>query len=469
MKTPYCELITTVSDEIVKTLLDTENNLATRARLLDADIAEITRQIGLETTKKVFEHVRDDLVKKKQDEGLVIQKSPVICFNTIFGPITLRSPYLWKKYDGSTPLREFMNITHHGRSEAVNRALSDFGSEESFRQAAKRFHEHYKYILHDSTVSRVTKQIADDALNYVEHRFSHAEDQSREEGTACSPVKQMLVELDGCEIRTAVLVPVTETQDAPSEADTPQKTQDASSEADTPKKTQDAPSEADTPKKQKLINWRDVRIGLARPLESKSSLYVGQKESYPDVVSDLVQAAVLQGMSSTTDVIGVADGGIGLREELERQFSGMQFILDYPHLKDHFYETAEALGLSPQERKAWVTPHLDAIWEGNVDSVMQELAKDYATHPQDRLRRLLGYLERFSDAVDYKRFTEQGYPIGSGEIESAHKAIPQKRLKLPGACWHPDSVNPMIALRILRANEWWDDFWKEHTEQQLAA
>lgn len=64
MKTTYDELITTISDEIARKFLDTERQLATRARLLDADIAEITRQIGLETTKKVFEHGRDDLVKK---------------------------------------------------------------------------------------------------------------------------------------------------------------------------------------------------------------------------------------------------------------------------------------------------------------------------------------------------------------------------------------------------------------------
>ncbi len=34
-------------------------------------------------------------------------------------------------------------------------------------------------------------------------------------------------------------------------------------------------------------------------------------------------------------------------------------------------------------------------------------------------------------------------PIGSGEIESSHKYIPQKRLKIPGSTWHPDSLNPM--------------------------
>ncbi len=333
-----------------------------------------------------------------------------------------------------------MTITHYGRSETVTRALTDFGSEESFGQAAKRFQEHYKYPLHATTVGRVTKQIAEETFEYVEQTFAHADDAIE---TASKGVEQMLVEVDGCEIRTAVLVP------------------GESAHERSPVRQ--------TPKQQKAITWREVRIGLARPLDSLSAIYVGKSASYPDVVSDLFHAAVLQGMSSTTRVVGVGDGGIGLKEELERQFPTIQFILDKPHLNDHLYETAEAVGLGQHERADWVTSRLDAIGQGKVGTVTGELEALYAKTPHDRVKRVLGYLTRFADAVDYDHFTKHGYPIGSGEVERAHKTIPQKRLKLPGACWHPDSINPMVALRIVRANEWWEDFWKGRIEEKLAA
>ena len=45
---------------------------------------------------------------------------------------------------------------------------------------------------------------------------------------------------------------------------------------------------------------------------------------------------------------------------------------------------------------------------------------------------------RFQDCVHSRKFQSLGLPIGSGEIESAHKYIPQKRLKIPGATWHPN-------------------------------
>ena len=34
--------------------------------------------------------------------------------------------------------------------------------------------------------------------------------------------------------------------------------------------------------------------------------------------------------------------------------------------------------------------------------------------------------------LDYKTALEKGLPIGSGEIESAHRYVIQERLKLPG-------------------------------------
>jgi hypothetical protein len=85
------------------------------------------------------------------------------------------------------------------------------------------------------------------------------------------------------------------------------------------------------------------------------------------------------------------------------------------------------------------------------------------------LKSLIGYIKRIYGALNYDYFMSMDYLIGSGEIESAHKSIPQKRLKIPGAIWHADSIDPMLALRILRADDWWEDFWNQRTESLLAA
>jgi hypothetical protein len=100
------------------------------------------------------------------------------------------------------------------------------------------------------------------------------------------------------------------------------------------------------------------------------------------------------------------------------------------------------------------------LWDNDVQGLVTEGEAEDTRTANDRLRRLLNHLDRFAEAVDDGRFQEQGWPIGSGEVESAHRDIPQERLNIAGACWPPDTVNPMLSLRVIRANGWWDDFWR---------
>lgn len=359
----------------------------------------------------------------------------------IFGKVELHSPYLWKKGRWSKPLIEELGITHNGRSQAVCRALSDFGSEESFGKAAMRFKEHYKYELSSSTVDRVTMTVSKEAQGYVENRlFQAGVSYGKETGLK---VEEMLIELDGSELRTAKLRPKENSKDK------------------TPVRK--------NPKKDKIIGWHEVRIGLARPINSVTKTYIGKMDVYPAVVNHLFNASVLSGMSPETKVIGIADGGNGLKEELENQFENLKFILDKTHLKDHLYETAEELGIDCKERAKWVDAKLSRISKGHVDQVIEDLEAIYGKCKIHRVKRFIGYLRRFINSVNYEEFKEKGFPIGSGEVESAHKSIPQKRMKIPGACWHVERINPMLSLRVLRANGWWNDFWENRTNQKLAA
>lgn len=61
--------------------------------------------------------------------------------------------------------------------------------------------------------------------------------------------------------------------------------------------------------------------------------------------------------------------------------------------------------------------------------------KSYQGQRIKRIINLSEYLERFSEAVHYERFLAQGFPIGSGEVESAitiysSKAVEDSTLRL---------------------------------------
>ena len=62
--------------------------------------------------------------------------------------------------------------------------------------------------------------------------------------------------------------------------------------------------------------------------------------------------------------------------------------------------------------------------------------------------------------MNYAEHVKNNLPIGSGEIESAHRYVIQKRLKIAGSWWKASNAGNMLSLRTCRANEDWDKYWK---------
>jgi hypothetical protein len=65
----YQEIIAEVSKKLSEKFISEEKDLAKRATLIDKDIADIVQEIGLQTTQKVLEDTRDEIVGKKKKKG----------------------------------------------------------------------------------------------------------------------------------------------------------------------------------------------------------------------------------------------------------------------------------------------------------------------------------------------------------------------------------------------------------------
>lgn len=77
------------------------------------------------------------------------------------------------------------------------------------------------------------------------------------------------------------------------------------------------------------------------------------------------------------------------------------------------------------------------------------------------MRACYRYIKNRPEQLDYKAAQDNGLPIGSGEIESAHRYVIQKRLKLAGAWWKISNAKNIINLRVCRVNRLWDDYWQK--------
>lgn len=438
MRELYTQFIEQTSQQLAQLLLaNLPAEQLAQVQYKDQEAKTILTMVGQAAMRLVFSTLAERVTEEAKSEGFTVERRPHIRVDLLCGAIEIESPYLWRKGEGRRPVKERLKVEHATRTPAVERALADFGAEESFAHAAERFQEHYGYRVGASAVGRVVEEVAREAESYLAEKLSRAAPEYEEALAVRRGASELLVEMDGCEIRTVKCESIRDTETK------------------------------EIIRRVRELEWREVRVGLAGRLESARRTYVARLGSYAEVGQELFRAAIIEGLSPLTKVIGVADGGHGLREELELHFPNLQFILDKTHLVSHLYETGEALQYEGRKRERWVRKKVEQISAGKVRNVVGELrGKEKSC---ERAGRLRAYLERFQDAVCYDRFKAAGYPIGSGEVESAHRYIPQKRLKIPGASWKPETINKMLALRFIRANGWWAEFWQQRRVKFLAA
>jgi hypothetical protein len=439
----YRDAINNASADLSQALLEDIPKLLQKGLRLDALVRDVLRAVALVLLSALYQGLCVYLVEQATARGLTVQSRPIVRFKTLFGEVEMESPYLRSSQSGESarPMKDVLGVEGEHYSEAVQRALVDFGIEKSYARAALSFHEHYGWEIGRTTLRNQTLQAARDAERYVDERLLEATKTYARDMASPPAVDTMLLELDGCEIRTGVYMIAVEA----------------------------GVSDRDAQERVRVENWRDVRTGLARPLATKEQrLYVCRMDSYDEVLEQLFGVACVQGLTPLSQVVVPGDGAKGLREAVLVTFPKAQYILDHPHLKSHLYDTASALELEGAARHAWVSDRLEQFWAGEVDQVLAAWQQHHEDDPNERLRQLIDHVTRFEDSVDYGAYHDRGWPLGSGEVESAHRYVPQERLKIAGACWNPDNVNPMLALRVVRANDWWDEFWRWRLAQRQA-
>jgi hypothetical protein len=116
-------------------------------------------------------------------------------------------------------------------------------------------------------------------------------------------------------------------------------------------------------------------------------------------------------------------------------------ILDWFHLMENLHQVPATTQVLDTVRSF--------LWEGNVDAAIQTLA---ATE-SEATRRFCGYLERHTDRIpNYRYYQEEGWTIGSGDVESLVKQINQ-RTKLAGASWEAERIPQVLAHRCAYLND----------------
>ena len=299
----------------------------------------------------------------------------------------------------------------------LQRALTDFGADHSFVEAVKKVREHYGIELPASGARAQTLAHAK-VIGAVKHQ------------APTQPVKILITEMDGS------MLPIVKTQIGP---------------------------ELDGRKGKELF-WREARVCCARAHDVMNAVY-GATFGTVQVAGMLWrEVAQTAGLSPQTRVHGLGDGAPWILSAFQEQFgagpdSGATYTVDFHHVSD--YLASAALVVAPQANKKWLHAQQNLLLENKVKEVLRtlEATLEPAEQKEAPVRSAHSYISARQEQMDYASARAAGLPVGSGEVESAHKHVLQKRLKIAGAWWLERNAEAMLQIRTVRANGDWEKYW----------
>jgi hypothetical protein len=324
----------------------------------------------------------------------------------------------WREGKILRPFCQRAGVKPRGSSRRVQRALTDFGADDAFAQAAAKFSEHYGVDVSVHRVRTIT-------LGHAAQMAGQIPAPSR--ALPAKGVDVLLAEADGCLVPTVAIL--------------------------------DAPPGGDR-RKYRRTEWKELRLVAARGSQSAQTHYGATLlgvESAGDLWETTARAA---GRGLNTRVHGVGDGAPWIAAQCLRRFGPkVGYLLDLYHVCDYL------AAVWPGDRQT-VQTHRDHLKAGKVDKVLSALRqREEPADTPDELapaRCALRYLENRPDQLDYPAAVHAELPVGSGLIESGNRHVLQRRLKLPGAWWLPTNAHLMAHLRTIRANGTFHAYWSRN-------
>jgi hypothetical protein len=172
-----------------------------------------------------------------------------------------------------------------------------------------------------------------------------------------------------------------------------------------------------------------------------------------------------RGWQQACDTQMLGDGAPWIWNLQQEHFHESVSVVDWYHALEHLGNAK--LLLYPQEGLAanrWYHEHEEALFLGHARRVAHSLntAADASEAPEraEALRKAASYFNTNRDRMQYQDFRNDGWPIGSGMIESGAKQF-KARFTGSGMRWSRQGAENLLPLRaaLLSSKERFDNLW----------
>ena len=136
-------------------------------------------------------------------------------------------------------------------------------------------------------------------------------------------------------------------------------------------------------------------------------------------------------------------------------------LLDFWHGSQHLWNLGRAYNrMEEAKAQPWVRRRMEQFYQGQEQKVLKEISSLKVSRSQcgQIVRKEKNYFAGQSKRMSYKEIADQGWPIGSGPVESSCRQD-QRRFKGPGQSWTHQGFASLSALDQARRNNHWDQLW----------
>jgi hypothetical protein len=184
------------------------------------------------------------------------------------------------------------------------------------------------------------------------------------------------------------------------------------------------------------------------------------------------------GPETTKTVQVVVDGANGLKSNLEALFPNAIFTVDVCHVVEKLWDVGHRFHAEGSaELKAQVGAWKELVYAGRAEELLKQLRQLQTRVPQNgpgtkgkraALKRVIRYIERRVDMMQYGKWREQDLVIASGQVEGAVRQVVGERLDCAGMRWIVGRAEAVLQLRCIELNGDWDAFmaWTQQQNHQ---
>lgn len=196
--------------------------------------------------------------------------------------------------------------------------------------------------------------------------------------------------------------------------------------------------------------WQEVKLGrvfTSSCLVDKGgrnviehSEYVAQRGHFQKFTSKFEK---LLPSESPVGKVFITDGAEWIGKWVSARYPRATQILDFYHVAEKLGEAGQLCGAGPD----WLEQQKELLKKGKIQKIRNNVTS-LNWRNKEKERKLLTYLDKNKYRMAYDQYLKEGLMIGSGPIESAHRTVLQKRMKLSGQRWGENGGDKMIDLRV---------------------